>query len=136
MIEKHTFVDLLNDIAEYSDKVKDLEGTLNCVFENWLTQHESNVIYHLSRAFFDTEDIRTIDWETNNDDIVEQQQENIEDVILYYCYTGEFGKQKEKLIDIYQRGDIKMNATNAEMLYDLIIDYLTNIEEDVTFFLS
>lgn len=136
MIERHTFVDMLSDIMEYSEKIQDLEVTLDCVFENWMTQHESNMIYHLSRAFFDTKDIRDIDWECNEDDIVEQQQENVEDVILFFCYDGEFGKKKEKLVDIYQRGDMKMNATSADMLYDLIIDYLTNTDEDVTFYLS
>lgn len=136
MIERHTFVDMLSDIMEYSEKIQDLEVTLDCVFENWMTQHESNMIYHLSRAFFDTKDIRDIDWECNKDDIVEQQQENVEDVILFFCYDGDFGKKKEKLVDIYQRGDMKMNATSADMLYDLIIDYLTNTDEDVTFYLS
>lgn len=136
MIERHTFVDVLEDISEYSDKIRLLETTLDCVFENWMTQHESNMIYHLSRAFFDTNDIRDIDWECNEDDIVEQQQENVEDVILFFCYDGEFGKKKEKLVDIYQRGDMKMNATSTDMLYDLIIDYLTNTDEDVTFYLS
>lgn len=136
MIERHTFVDILNDIMEYSDKVKDLEVTLDCVFENWMTQHESNMIYHLSRAFFDAQDIRDIDWECNKDDVVEQQQAHVEDVILFYCYDCEFGKKKEKLVDIYQRGDMKMNATSPDMLYDLILDYLTNTEEDVTFYLS
>lgn len=136
MIERHTFVDMLSDIMEYSEKIQDLEVTLDCVFENWMTQHESNMIYHLSRAFFDTKDIRDIDWECNEDDIVEQQQEDVEDVILFFCYDGEFGKKKEKLVDIYQRGEMKMNATSADMLYDLIIDYLTNTDEDVTFYLS
>ena len=136
MIERHTFVDMLNDTMEYSDKVKELEVTLDCVFENWMTQHESNMIYHLSRAFFDTQDIRDIDWECNKDDVVEQQQANVEDVILFYCYDCEFGKKKEKLVDIYQRGDMKMNATSPDMLYDLILDYLTNTEDDVTFYLS
>lgn len=136
MIERHTFVDMLKDLEEYSTKVRELETTLDCVFENWMTQHESNMIYHLSRAFFDTKDIRDIDQECNEDDVVEQQQENVEDVILFFCYDGEFGKEKEKLVDIYQRGDMKMNATSADMLYDLIIDYLTNTDEDVTFYLS
>ena len=136
MIERHTFVDMLSDIMGYSEKIQDLEVTLDCVFENWMTQHESNMIYHLSRAFFDTKDIRDIDWECNEDDIVEQQQEDVEDVILFFCYDGEFGKKKEKLVDIYQRGEMKMNATSADMLYDLIIDYLTNTDEDVTFYLS
>ena len=136
MIERHTFVDMLNDTMEYSDKVKDLEVALDCVFENWMTQHESNMIYHLSRAFFDTQDIRDIDWECNKDDVVEQQQANVEDVILFYCYDCEFSRKKEKLVDIYQRGDMKMNATSPDMLYDLILDYLTNTEDDVTFYLS
>ena len=113
-----------------------METTLDCVFENWMTQHESNMIYHLSRAFLDTEDIRKIDWECNEDDIVEQQQENVEDVIQFFCYDGEFGNKKETLVNIYQRGDTKMNGTTAESIYDIIVDYLQNIDEDVTFYLS
>ena len=136
MIERHTFVDMLETIKEYSNKIRQLETTLDCVFENWMTQHESDMIYHLSRAFFDTEDIRNIDWECNEDDIVEQQQENVEDVILFFCYDGEFGNNKETLVDIYQRGDIKMNGTTAESIYDIIVDYLQNMGEDVTFYLS
>ena len=136
MIERHTFVDMLETIKEYSNKIRQLETTLDCVFENWLTQHESDMIYHLSRAFFDTEDIRNIDWGCNEDDVVEQQQENVEDIILFFCYDGEFGNNKETLVDIYQRGDIKMNGTTAEGIYDIIVDYLQNMGEDVTFYLS
>lgn len=136
MIERHTFVDMLETIKEYSNKIRQLETTLDCVFENWMTQHESDMIYHLSRAFFNTEDIRNIDWECNEDDVVEQQQENVEDLLLFYCYGGEFGKQKEKLVDVYERGVIKMNATSPDKVYDIIIDYLENIEEDVTFYIS
>ena len=136
MIERHTFVDMLETIKEYSNKIRQLETTLDCVFENWMTQHESDMIYHLSRAFFDTEDICNIDWECNEDDIVEQQQVNVEDVILFFCYDGEYGNKKEPLVDIYQRGDTKMNGTTAEGIYDIIVDYLQNIDEDVTFYLS
>ena len=135
MIERHTFVDMLETIKEYSNKIRLLETTLDCVFENWMTQHESDMIYHLSRAFFDTEDIRNIDRECNEDNIVQQQQENVEDLLLFYCYEGEFGKQKEKLVDVYERGVVKMSATSPDKLYDIIIDYLENVEEDVTFYL-
>ena len=86
MIERHTFVDMLETIKEYSNKIRQLETTLDCVFENWMTQHESDMIYHLSRAFFDTEDIRKIDRGRNEDDIVEQQQENVEDIILFFLH--------------------------------------------------
>lgn len=133
MIERHTFVDMLETIKEYSNKIRELETTLNCVFENWMSQHESNMIYHLSRAFFDTEDIRNIDWGYNDVDVVEKQQENVEDLLLFYCYAGEFGDNKEKLVDIYRRGDMKMNGTTAEGIYDIIIDYLQNTDDDVTF---
>lgn len=136
MIERHTFVDMLEEVREYSEKIRELETALDCVFENWITQHESNLIYHLSRAFFDSWDIRNIDFESNEDDIIEQQQETVEDLLLFYCYDGEFGKQKEKLVDVYERGGIKMNATSPDKVYDIIIDYLENIEEDVTFYLS
>lgn len=136
MIERHTFVDMLDTIKEYSNKIRQLETTLDCVFENWMTQHESDMIYHLSRAFFDTEDIRNIDRGRNEDDIVEQQQENVEDVILFFCYDGEFGNKKENLVDIYQRGDTKMNGTTADGIYDIIVDYLQNTDKDVTFHLS
>ena len=136
MIERHTFVDMLETIKEYSSKIRQLETTLDCVFENWMTQHESDMIYHLSRAFFDTEDIRNIDRGRNEDDIVEQQQENVEDVILFFCYDGEFGNKKEALVDIYQRGDMKMNGTTADGIYDIIVDYLQNTDKDVTFHLS
>ena len=61
MIERHTFVDMIETLKNYSNKIQQLETTLDCVFENWLTQHECDMIYHLSRAFFDTEDIRNID---------------------------------------------------------------------------
>ncbi len=135
MIERHTFVDMIETIKEYSFKVRVVETVLDCVFENWLTQHESNMIYHLSRAFFDTSDIRDIDWECNKNDVVEQQQENVEDLLLFYCCDAEFGNKKEELIDIYQRGDIKMNATTPDGLYDIIIDYLKHVDEDVTFFI-
>lgn len=135
MIERHTFVDMLETIKEYSNKIRQLETTLDYVFENWMTQHEGDMIYHLSRAFFDTEDIRNIDWECNEDDIIELRQETIEDLLLFYCYTGEFGNQKEKLIDIYQRGDMKMNGTTADGIYDIIIDYLTYTEDNVRFHL-
>ena len=136
MIERHTFVDMLETIKEYSNKIRQLETTLDCVFENWMTQHESDMIYHLSRAFFDTEDIRNIDRGRNEDDIVEQQQENVEDVILFFCYDGEFRNKKETLVDIYQRGDTKMNGTTADGIYDIIVDYLQNTDKDVTFHLS
>lgn len=136
MIERHTFVDMVEEVREYSEKIRELETAIDCVFENWMTQHESNMIYHLSRAFFDTQDIRDIDRGRNEDGVVEQQQENVEDVILFYCYDCEFGRKKEKLVDIYQRGDMKMNATSPDMLYDLILDYLTNTEDDVTFYLG
>ena len=136
MIERHTFVDMLDTIKEYSNKIRELETTLDCVFENWMTQHESDIIYHLSRAFFDTEDIRNIDRGRNENDIVEQQQENVEDVILFFCYDGEFGNKKENLVDIYQRGDTKMNGTTADGIYDIIVDYLQNTDKDVTFHLS
>ena len=136
MIERHTFVDMLETIKEYSNKIRQLETTLDCVFENWMTQHESDMIYHLSRAFFDTEDIRNIDRGRNEDDIVEQQQENVEDIILFFCYDGEFGNKKEILVDIYQRGDTKMNGTTADGIYDIIVDYLQNTDKDVTFHLS
>ena len=133
MIERHTFVDMLETIKEYSSKIRQLETTLDCVFENWMTQHESDMIYHLSRAFFDTDDIRNIDRRCSKDDIIEQQQENVEDILLFYCYESEFGKQKEKLVDVYERGVVKMSATSPDKLYDIIIDYLENVEEDVTF---
>lgn len=136
MIERHTFVDMLETIKEYSNKIRQLETTLDCVFENWMTQHESDMIYHLSRAFFDTEDIRNIDRGHNENDIVEQQQENVEDIILFFCYDGEFGNKKEILVDIYQRGDTKMNGTTADGIYDIIVDYLQNTDKDVTFHLS
>ena len=136
MIERHTFVDMLETIKEYSNKIRQLETTLDCVFENWMTQHECDMIYHLSRAFFDTEDIRNIDRGRNEDDIVEQQQENVEDVILFFCYDGEFRNKKETLVDIYQRGDTKMNGTTADGIYDIIVDYLQNTDKDVTFHLS
>ena len=136
MIERHTFVDMLQTLKEYSSKIRQLETTLDCVFENWMTQHESDMIYHLSRAFFDTEDICNIDRGRNEDDIVEQQQENVEDVILFFCYDGEFGNKKETLVDIYQRGDTKMNGTTADGIYDIIVDYLQNTDKDVTFHLS
>ena len=136
MIERHTFVDMLETIKEYSNKIRQLETTLDCVFENWMTQHESDMIYHLSRAFFDTEDIRNIDRGRNEDDIVEQQQENVEDVILFFCFDVEFGNKKETLVDIYQRGDTKMNGTTADGIYDIIVDYLQNTDKDVTFHLS
>ena len=136
MIERHTFVDMIETLKKYSNKIQQLETTLDCVFENWLTQHEHDMIYHLSRAFFDTEDIRNIDRKCNEDDIVEQQQENVEDIILFFCYNCEFGNKKESLVDIYQRGNIKMNGTTAEGIYDIIVDYLQNTDEDVTFHLS
>ena len=136
MIERHTFVDMLDTIKEYSNKIRQLETTLDCVFENWMTQHECDMIYHLSRAFFDTEDIRNMDRERNEDDIVEQQQENVEDIILFFCYDGEFGNKKEALVDIYQREDMKMNGTTADGIYDIIVDYLQNTDKDVTFHLS
>ena len=113
MIERHTFVDMIETLKNYSNKIRQLETTLDCVFENWMTQHECDMIYHLSRAFFDTEDIRNIDRGRNEDDIVEQQQENVEDVILFFCYDGEFGNKKETLVDIYQRGDTKMNGNHS-----------------------
>ena len=136
MIERHTFVDMIETLKNYSNKIRQLETTLDCVFENWMTQHESDMIYHLSRAFFDTEDIRNIDRGRNEDDIVEQQQENVEDVILFFCYDGEFGNKQETLVNIYQRGDTKMNGTTADGIYDIIVDYLQNTDKDVTFHLS
>lgn len=136
MIERHTFVDMLSDLQEYSEKIRSLETTLDCVFENWMTQHESNMIYHLSRAFFDTAAIRALDFECNETAVVEKQQETVEDLILFYCYDGEFGKKKEKLVNVYERGDIKMDATSAEALFDIIADYLYYEDEDVMFYLS
>ena len=134
MIERHTFVDMLETIKEYSNKIRQLETTLDCVFENWMTQHEGDMIYHLSRAFFDTETIRNIDQECNNDDIVEQQQETVEDLILFFCYDSEFGSKEENLI--YRHGNTEMIITTANELYDIIIEYLKTGDENVTFYLS
>lgn len=138
MIEKHTFVSLINMLKGYWEKVHALEGLFEVYFDqNWLTTVFDRTIESLQDGFFTDKELE--ETKHSKDDTIELQQGTIEELLMHYCVTAEFGANKEVLDGIYVATNIKdksdeivMSAFTPEELYDLIIHYISHPDYNVT----
>ena len=118
MIPKHSFLKLISLIEDYNNSIFKLEDVIDQSLENsWLSHIVDNLIRCTSESFFSTvpEDINIF------------RVEMIEALIHHFCWM------REEQPIIYKRGDIKIDVTTTETLYDVIVDYMTHIDKDVEF---
>ena len=134
MIEKHTFVDLLNTLETFVNGNDSLQTALSTYFdENYLTETEAALTDILSNAFF--EDI----------DAVEQYYiDTVYDLISFYAYTCDFNNNPNTSKYLYEcviinegkPNEERLSIDDGDMLYDIIMRYLNNTTDDFTFLLS
>jgi hypothetical protein len=143
MIEKHTFVDIIESVKKHYEGQKALEKALNCYFEddNFIFRLGCDIIDSLSSAFFTSDQIDFINnnkskWGCqyhleNTTDWV-PKWETVGDLICHFCWNGDFGENtdvlKDRMIIKDKDGNIirSFNATTSEELFDLIMTYLSD----------
>lgn len=108
MIEKHTFVKIINGLKDYADNVSKLEDALNVVFDvNYMTRVMDNTLDALAQGFFTLEEI--LDLST-----YKQTLDTITSMIYHFCFTGYFGDNKKEL----ERFFVENPDTSEEVSYD------------------
>jgi hypothetical protein len=122
MIDKHTFVDLLTTIKNYTAGLEDFEKSLQTLFDdNFLTQIIDCTLVTLGEGFFTQEQL----------DCLENQAEveTVIDMIYHFAFKGEFGAKPAELQRLYVEDENKsneraFNAFTPEELYVIIDRYL------------
>ena len=117
-MNRKAFKLLLEGLSYYNSSLDRLENTLNCKFgDSFLTSIEDTIIYTTALNFFD-------DIEEDNSTF-----NTVCDILYYWIFTCDFGKDKDKLTDFYieNKGletELKLSAITIDDLYNVINRYV------------
>ena len=122
MLNKSTFVSLMNIAHAQEHGMVNLEETLHVTFDNcFLSDVLDGLLCTIAKSFFTEEQINNIEDQTTI--------ETVTDILYHFALTCEFGKKSDRLKRLYVEDDgleseRAFDALNEEQLYDLIVRYI------------
>lgn len=141
MIEKFTFVELMNACESCDAGVEQLQKALNCQFDdNFLTTVLTNITDVMALSFFSDEDRDYVDthqpgWlHERNEDYLLSSVDTVYDMIFHYMFNCKYGtieRHCKEFMKVTQKDGTEVEYTcfDAEQLYDAIVAYLNRTDE-------
>lgn len=128
MIEKHTFVSSLNNLASFVEKVNILEDVLEIMFDNnFLTNMIDSTLVTLGESFFTEEELNDSNCKVTT----------VIDMLYHFAFMGEFGNKIAELQRFYvenenTKDEQVFNAFTSIELYTIIDRYIHLEDDSVT----